>query len=62
MQIMVKEKRSLAICGHLDVVPPVNLELYGKAIHSKLLKGMTLSTEEVSQDDKGPAMAALYAF
>lgn len=54
-------QESLAILCHLDVVPPGNLDLWESNPFEAVEKNEAIYGRG-SQDDKGPAMAALYAF
>lgn len=54
-------EESLAILCHLDVVPPGNLDSWDTNPFEAIEKNEALYGRG-SQDDKGPAMAALYAF
>ncbi|WP_034551322.1 M20 family metallopeptidase [Carnobacterium funditum] len=54
-------EESLAILCHLDVVPPGNLDLW-ESNPFKATERNDAIYGRGSQDDKGPAMAALYAF
>lgn len=54
-------EESLAILCHLDVVPPGNLDSWESDPFTAIEKNEAIYGRG-SQDDKGPAMAALYAF
>lgn len=54
-------KESLAILCHLDVVPPGDLNLWATDPFEGVIKNGALYGRG-SQDDKGPALSALYAF
>lgn len=54
-------EESLAILCHLDVVPPGNLDSWESDPFKAIEKNDAIYGRG-SQDDKGPAMAALYAF
>lgn len=56
-----KGEESLAVLCHLDVVPPGKLDLWETDPFTATIKNETLYGRG-SQDDKGPAMAALYGF
>ena len=54
-------EESVAILCHLDVVPPGNLDSWESDPFTAIEKNEAIYGRG-SQDDKGPAMAALYAF